>query len=348
MSSSYYENEILDTSWIDEEDKLLNINEESKKQIVPDVISMYFFYIDDSNDIENIDKLKYNVDINSGLITSEEIVKIIEEKKILFRNNQNINYSLLDILSFQVNLTHDNLQKYIDDFPDFNLDNDDDDDDDDNNDDDNDDDNNSQIKITNKSANITNIQDIENNYDDDDDDDDDNMDDNEDDDDMDDDYDDTDDDSHTNIVNKYRKNMNMNININSNNNGSNNFIYIKEDLTKYTYLFNNFFKKYSYFENIQIQPSIFIFHSLTELFFIFKKRSSYKKPLPPLRSILKKKSVKHRDRNDIGDGSNNKTKKNVSINLPQFNNRIKSKNSTKKVMDNTDNTNGVLDDVADI
>lgn len=324
---SKFEDKTIDTSWIDEEDKLMNIGEENIKQEKLNKINIYFFYISKENNVENIikDNIDFpdNIDDNkSNIIKSSQLLKIIQERKILFKDGVKIYFTLADILSFQVNLENETIQNYIDNFPKFDWINKEESDDDDSIEDD---------SIEDDNIEDDNIQD--DNVEDDNVEDDNIKDDNIKDDNIESDTEENEEESQDESDNESNNTDATDI--------SNTFAYIKEDLTELEFVYSDFLKKHSYFEDLRINPSIFVFHSLSALFFMFKERSPTTHTLPPLRSILKKYNKTHKSKITDNDNINNtddnrngsrKTQKNVSIVIPTYDNRIKTQNSTKKII----------------
>jgi hypothetical protein len=114
MSSFDFENEVLDTSWIDEEDRIMNANFNTLNKENIGKINIYFFYIDLNNSVEKIENTVFNfgeaeaaaeaaVDGSpQSVIDTNKILKIIQDKKTIIKDGDKKHYSLVDILSFQV------------------------------------------------------------------------------------------------------------------------------------------------------------------------------------------------------------------------------------------------------
>lgn len=348
MSSFDFENEVLDTSWIDEEDRIMNTDFNTLNKEKIGKINIYFFYIDKDNCVDRIENTVFNFDVDDtssataaagslqSIIDANKILKLIQDNKTIIKDTVKKHYTLVDILSFQVNLENQNLQNYNDTFPTFDNNIDlqeyvkkellvEDDDTDSGSDDDSDDDSDyddEKIKITNSDIKLNN---------------------------------DSDNESDDTIIRKqkeaeyYKKNyLNYSADLTDDENYAENFnvgdggggggagitpssfSYFKHDLTKYDSAYSAFFKKHSYFDNIVIEPSLFIFHSLTSLFFMFKEKTRTRQKLPPLRSILKKYNKTHKNSADSAENNkpqNNKTKKNVLIVLPEEDTMQKNFNS---------------------
>ena len=373
MSSFDFENEVLDTSWIDEEDRIMNTDFNTLNKEKMGKINIYFFYIDKDNCVDRIENTVFNFDVDDtssaaaatgspqSVMNTNKILKLIQDNKTIIKDTVKKHYTLVDILSFQVNLENQNLQNYNDTFPTFddNIDlkeyvkkeisaeDSDDDDDDDESDSDYDDD---KIKITDNDIKLND--------------------------------DNSDNESDDTIIRKkkeaeyYKKNyLNNSADLTDDENYAENFnvgdgggggvggggsgitpssfLYFKHDLTKYDSAYSAFFKKHSYFDNIVIDPSLFIFHSLTSLFFMFKEKTRTRQKLPPLRSILKKYNKTHKNSADSVENNkpqNNKTKKNVLIVLPEEDTMQKNlnggatNNTTKKKYNSGGDDDGDDDD----
>jgi hypothetical protein len=96
----------LDTSWIDEQHKILSIEKSYQRESIKE-IAFQFFYIDVSNSVSKIVNEKYTFrDIN--IIPKEDLAKIIDDKKML---NQ-IAYDFSEYATYIVDLEPENIQSY--------------------------------------------------------------------------------------------------------------------------------------------------------------------------------------------------------------------------------------------
>jgi hypothetical protein len=106
---SDYESD-LDISWIKEQEKLQQINENYFKEPM-EAIDMFFIYINTNDYIEKIvygeQKLVINPN-NNSIIPNEDVIQLIENNKYLANNK----YKILDILLYNVSLQPENIQSY--------------------------------------------------------------------------------------------------------------------------------------------------------------------------------------------------------------------------------------------
>ena len=92
-------------------------------------------------------------------------------------------------------------------------------------------------------------------------------------------------------------------------------------------LSKGFFKTLSIFDDIIISDSIFIFHSINSIYFIFQ-RNEVNRP----RSILKDKTRKHFENSDDGSGGKHSyTKKSVAFDLSSSHSTTRNKRIANKI-----------------
>jgi hypothetical protein len=105
---SDYESD-LDISWIKEQEKLQQINENYFKEPM-ETIDMFFIYINTNDYIEKIvyGEHKLNVISNNSIIPNQDVIQLIENNKYLANNK----YKILDILLYNVSLQPENIQSY--------------------------------------------------------------------------------------------------------------------------------------------------------------------------------------------------------------------------------------------
>lgn len=96
----------LDTSWIDEQQKILSIEKSYQRESIKE-IAFQFFYIDISNSISKIVNEKYTFRDNNA-ISKLDLEKIIDDKKML---NQ-IAYDFSEYATYIVDLEPENIQSY--------------------------------------------------------------------------------------------------------------------------------------------------------------------------------------------------------------------------------------------
>lgn len=107
---SDYESD-LDISWIKEQEKLQQINENYFKEPM-EIIDMFFIYINTNDYIEKIvygeQKLVINPNNNNTIIPNEDVINLIESNRYLSNNK----YKIQDILLYNVSLQPENIQSY--------------------------------------------------------------------------------------------------------------------------------------------------------------------------------------------------------------------------------------------
>jgi hypothetical protein len=98
----------LDISWIDEHNKLHNIDKNYCREPM-ESIDLYSIFIDSQNAIEKISSDK--IDIVSNRIPKEKILKIIQHNKSM--GDGSVKYKLLDIMVYNVDLEPQNIQDFV-------------------------------------------------------------------------------------------------------------------------------------------------------------------------------------------------------------------------------------------
>lgn len=103
------QNDALDTSWFDQYDKLLNLQNYFKKETLHS-IDIKLFYIDNTNHIQSIICEKYNLhsDLSGSFILKDDLLKIIQHNK----QRNSIKYKLEDILFFHIPIEHQNISDF--------------------------------------------------------------------------------------------------------------------------------------------------------------------------------------------------------------------------------------------
>jgi hypothetical protein len=97
----------LDSSWIDKEEKMGASNTNYIREHIDD-IQMFFIYINSESEIEYVSKGSELIDDDSGCISKERLLQIIQTK----RHHNNKKYRLDDLLSFQIDLEPENIQSF--------------------------------------------------------------------------------------------------------------------------------------------------------------------------------------------------------------------------------------------
>ena len=96
-------------SWIDEEERLLEIQDHCDREEM-ETIKSYFIYVNLNGYIQSITtdniELTYNREKNISLIPQNKLLKIIQKQKIDFKNSK---YIYKDACSFIVNLDPDDV-----------------------------------------------------------------------------------------------------------------------------------------------------------------------------------------------------------------------------------------------
>jgi len=96
----------LDTSWIEEEDKLENMNSSYIREPM-EAIDIFFLYINKDDYIEKITCETH--DISNNVLKKEIILQLIQQKK---RTNRTLAYSFMDLLLYHVDLEPQHIQTY--------------------------------------------------------------------------------------------------------------------------------------------------------------------------------------------------------------------------------------------
>jgi len=106
------ESKDLDTSWIQEHDRLSTINENYLRETM-DSISVYYVYINRNQYIEKIisDKLPLSLseDKTHSYLSKETLLQIIQSRKIRTSFSK---YKLTDVVSYLVDLEPENIQSF--------------------------------------------------------------------------------------------------------------------------------------------------------------------------------------------------------------------------------------------
>ena len=99
----------LDISWIKEQEKLQQINENYFKEPM-DTIDFFFIYINSNDCIEIINYEKHDLVLRheNSIIPNEYVIELIEQKKYLSGNK----YKIQDVLLYNVSLNPENIQSY--------------------------------------------------------------------------------------------------------------------------------------------------------------------------------------------------------------------------------------------
>lgn len=101
------ENDDLDISWITEQEKFQNIQNNYQREPM-EFVPLYFIYINKNQYIDKILTEKFPLD-NDLSIKREHLLKIIQEKKI---NTSFSKYKLIDILTYFVDLEPEKIQSF--------------------------------------------------------------------------------------------------------------------------------------------------------------------------------------------------------------------------------------------
>jgi ABC-type lipoprotein export system ATPase subunit len=100
--------EDLDISWIAEQERFQNIQNNYQREPM-DSMDLYFMYINKNQYIDKILTEKFVFDTSNTSIKSDQLLKIIQDKKIQTPFSK---YKLIDILTFLVDLEPENIQSY--------------------------------------------------------------------------------------------------------------------------------------------------------------------------------------------------------------------------------------------
>jgi len=100
------ENEDLDISWIEEQEKLQSVDKNYFRESM-DTISVTIIYININLYIENIVSEKHP--LSNGLLEKERLIQIIQSKK---KTTAHSRYKFMDALLYNVDLEPEHIQKY--------------------------------------------------------------------------------------------------------------------------------------------------------------------------------------------------------------------------------------------
>jgi hypothetical protein len=101
------ENEDLDISWVEEQEKLQTVDKNYFRESM-DSISVTIIYININLYIENIISEKHVLSAN-GLLEKERLLQIIQSKKKITAHSK---YKFMDALLYNVDLEPEHIQKY--------------------------------------------------------------------------------------------------------------------------------------------------------------------------------------------------------------------------------------------
>ena len=104
------DNDDLDMSWLNEQERIQNIQSNYYREPM-ETVNTYFIYINQNQYIDKILCEKYDLEVvsNGSLLNKEALLKIIQNKKI---NTLNTRYKLIDILQYHVELEPEHIQTY--------------------------------------------------------------------------------------------------------------------------------------------------------------------------------------------------------------------------------------------
>jgi ABC-type lipoprotein export system ATPase subunit len=100
--------EDLDISWIAQQERFQNIQNNYRREPM-ESIDLYFIYLNKNEYIDKILNEKFVFDSSITSIKSDQLLKIIQDKKIQTPFSK---YKLIDILTFFVDLEPENIQSY--------------------------------------------------------------------------------------------------------------------------------------------------------------------------------------------------------------------------------------------
>jgi len=102
----------LDSSWLNEHERLLSVNENYKREPMEEV-NIFFIYINRNQYIEKIINDKINLvlseDKKHSYLPKESLLQIIQSRKLKTSFSK---YKLLDVLTYLVDLEPENIQSY--------------------------------------------------------------------------------------------------------------------------------------------------------------------------------------------------------------------------------------------
>jgi hypothetical protein len=102
-----YDDLSLDTSWINKQDKLANIQNNYFREPIEN-INAFFIYINQNDYISQI--LCEKIFFNNSIIQNIDLIQIIQQKKIKTPTSK---YKLYDIFSFIVDIEPQHIQSYV-------------------------------------------------------------------------------------------------------------------------------------------------------------------------------------------------------------------------------------------
>jgi len=98
----------LDTSWIQEEERIQNIQNLYSREPMS-AISLYFIYINQNQYIEKVVSENHEFPENSAVLSKETLLRIIHHRKISTPCSK---YKFIDLLTFHVPLEPEHIQYY--------------------------------------------------------------------------------------------------------------------------------------------------------------------------------------------------------------------------------------------
>lgn len=112
MQNETESNDDLDMSWMNEEERIQNIESNYYREPM-EFVNAYFIYINQNHYIDKILCEKYDLEIKSNgsgsLLNKGSLLQIIQTKKI---KTQHSKYKLIDILKYNVDLEPEHIQAY--------------------------------------------------------------------------------------------------------------------------------------------------------------------------------------------------------------------------------------------
>ena len=96
----------LDTSWIQEEERIQNIQNLYSREPMS-AISLYFIYINQNQYIEKVVSENHEFPENSAVLSKETLLRIIHHRKISTPCSK---YKFIDLLTFHVPLEPEHIQ----------------------------------------------------------------------------------------------------------------------------------------------------------------------------------------------------------------------------------------------
>lgn len=106
------DDENLDVSWLTEQERIHKVENNFHREPMK-TIKLYFVYIDKEDSIDSISSEIYTIqsfsDKNYSIITQNELLHIIQMKKITTPDSK---YIIYDILLYNIDLEHEQLQSF--------------------------------------------------------------------------------------------------------------------------------------------------------------------------------------------------------------------------------------------